>query len=90
MHMALAFVVSHPALTAAIIVPRTEDQPDGLLSGAIVQLSDEMLDRIDEIVPSGVDVAPLEGLQQKSTGRVELRPVEAPSWGLRRRSGRPG
>jgi aryl-alcohol dehydrogenase (NADP+) len=81
MHMALTFVVSHPALTAAIFVPRTEDQPDGLLSGAIVQLSDEMLDRIDEIVPPGVDVAPLEGLQQKSTGRVELRPVEAPSGG---------
>jgi aryl-alcohol dehydrogenase (NADP+) len=64
----LAFVVSHPALTAAIIVPRTEDQPDGLLSGAIVQLSDEMLDRIDEIVPSGVDVAPLEGCNKSPPG----------------------
>ncbi len=61
MHMALAFVISHPALTAAIIGPRTEDQLDGLLSGAIVQLSDEVLDRIDEIVPPGADVAPLEG-----------------------------
>lgn len=60
-HMALAFVVSHPALTAAIIGPRTEEQLDGLLSGADVQLSDEVLDRIDEIVPPGVDVAPLEG-----------------------------
>lgn len=61
MHMALAFVVSHPAITAAIIGPRTEEQLDGLLAGASVRLSDEVLDRIDEIVPPGVDIAPLEG-----------------------------
>jgi len=61
MHMALAFVVSHPALTSAIIGPRTMEHLDGLLAGAEVVLSDEILDRIDEIVPPGVDVAPLEG-----------------------------
>ncbi|HWJ74837.1 MAG TPA: aldo/keto reductase [Kaistia sp.] len=61
MHMALAFVVSHPALTAAIIGPRTMEHLDGLLAGAEVTLSDDILDRIDEIVPPGVDVAPLEG-----------------------------
>lgn len=61
MHMALAFVVAHPALTSAIIGPRTMDQLDGLLAGAEVALDDELLDRIDEIVPPGVDVAPLEG-----------------------------
>jgi aryl-alcohol dehydrogenase (NADP+) len=60
-HMALAFVVAHPALSAAIIGPRTMEQLDGLLAGAGVALSDEILDRIDEIVPPGVDVAPLEG-----------------------------
>ncbi|EWY38615.1 aldo/keto reductase [Skermanella stibiiresistens SB22] len=60
MHMALAFVVSHPALTAAIIGPRTLEQLDGLLAGAEVVLTDEILDRIDGIVPPGVDVAPLE------------------------------
>jgi hypothetical protein len=32
-----------------------------LLAGAEVVLDDELLDRIDEIVPPGVDVAPLEG-----------------------------
>ena len=37
------------------------DQLDGLLAGAEVVLDDELLDRIDEIVPPGVDVAPLEG-----------------------------
>lgn len=61
MHMALAFVVAHPALTSAIIGPRTMEQLDGLLAGAEVVLNDELLDRIDEIVPPGVDVAPLEG-----------------------------
>jgi aryl-alcohol dehydrogenase (NADP+) len=61
MHMALAFVVAHPALSAAIIGPRTMEQLDGLLAGAEIVLDDELLDRIDEIVPPGVDVAPLEG-----------------------------
>jgi aryl-alcohol dehydrogenase-like predicted oxidoreductase len=60
MHMALAFVVAHPALTSAIIGPRTPEQLDGLLAGAEIVLDDELLDRIDEIVPPGVDVAPLE------------------------------
>jgi len=61
MHMALGFVVAHPAVTSAIIGPRTMEQLDGLLAGAEVVLDDELLDRIDEIVPPGVDVAPLEG-----------------------------
>jgi aryl-alcohol dehydrogenase (NADP+) len=59
--MALAFVVTHPALSAAIIGPRTMEHLDGYLTGAGVVLNDEILDRIDEIVPPGVDVAPLEG-----------------------------
>jgi aryl-alcohol dehydrogenase (NADP+) len=60
MHMALAFVMAHPALSAAIIGPRTMEHLDGLLGGAGVVLSDDLLDRIDAIVPPGVDVAPLE------------------------------
>ena len=59
-HMALAFVIAHPALTCAIIGPRTMEQIDGLLGAADLALSDEILDRIDAIVPPGVDVAPLE------------------------------
>ena len=61
MHLALAFVVAHPALTSAIIGPRTMEHLDGYLAGSGVVLSDETLDRIDEFVPPGVDVAPLEG-----------------------------
>lgn len=59
-HMAIAFVVAHPALTSAIIGPRTPEQLDTYLAGAEVTLSDDLMDRIDAIVPPGVDVAPLE------------------------------
>jgi aryl-alcohol dehydrogenase (NADP+) len=75
MHMALAFVVAHPALTSAIIGPRTMEQLDGLLAGIEVVLSDDVMDRIDEIVPPGVDVAPLEGAAYlpPSIAQVSLR-----------------
>jgi aryl-alcohol dehydrogenase-like predicted oxidoreductase len=59
--MALAFVVTHPAIASAIIGPRSIGQLDGLLAGVEVILDDELLDQIDKIVPPGVDVAPLEG-----------------------------
>lgn len=60
-HLALAFVIAHPAMTSAIIGARTMEQLDDLLAGAEVSLNDATLDRIDEIVPPGLDVAPLEG-----------------------------
>jgi aryl-alcohol dehydrogenase-like predicted oxidoreductase len=52
--MALAFVLSHPAVTAPIIGPRTMEQLESQLPAAEVKLTDEVLDRIDEIVPPGV------------------------------------
>src|ERR1700759_1246727 len=52
-HLAVAFTVAHPAVTSAIIGPRTMDQLEDLLAGADVALSDEVLDRIDAIVPPG-------------------------------------
>jgi aryl-alcohol dehydrogenase-like predicted oxidoreductase len=55
-HMALSFVITHPAVTSAIM-----EQLDDLLACAEATLSDELLDQIDRIVPPGVDVAPLEG-----------------------------
>jgi diketogulonate reductase-like aldo/keto reductase len=54
--MAIAFVIRHPAVTAAIIGPRTIEHPESQLSAADVVLSDEVLDRIDDIVPPGVNV----------------------------------
>jgi aryl-alcohol dehydrogenase-like predicted oxidoreductase len=55
-HLAMAFVIAHPGVTSAIIGPRTMEQLDDLLAGADVTLTDEILDRIDEIVPPGTDI----------------------------------
>jgi aryl-alcohol dehydrogenase-like predicted oxidoreductase len=55
-HLAVAFVVSHPAVSAAIIGPRTMEQLTDLLAGADVVLDDATLDAIDAIVPPGTNV----------------------------------
>ena len=54
--MALAFVIRHPAVTAAIIGPRTMEHLESQLTAADVELSDEVLDKIDELVPAGTVV----------------------------------
>jgi len=54
--LAIAFVVNHPAVTSAIIGPRTMEQLDSQLPAADVTLSPEQLDRIDEIVRPGVNL----------------------------------
>ena len=56
--MALAFVIRHPAVTAAIIGPRTMEHLESQLPATEIELSDEVLDRIDEIVPPGINVNP--------------------------------
>jgi aryl-alcohol dehydrogenase-like predicted oxidoreductase len=56
--LALAFVIRHPAVTAAIIGPRTMGHLESQLPAADVHLSDEVLDRIDEMVAPGVNVNP--------------------------------
>jgi aryl-alcohol dehydrogenase-like predicted oxidoreductase len=59
--MALAFVMNHPAVTAPIIGPRTMEQLESQLPAAEVTLSDDVLDRIDELVPPGVNLNPADG-----------------------------
>jgi aryl-alcohol dehydrogenase-like predicted oxidoreductase len=59
--MALAFVIRHPAVTAAIIGPRTMEHLEAQLKALDVTLSDDVLDRIDEIVPPGTNVNPADG-----------------------------
>jgi aryl-alcohol dehydrogenase-like predicted oxidoreductase len=59
-HMAMAFVIAHPGVTAALLGPRTTDQLEDLLTGADIALSDEILDHIDQIVPPGTDVGQLQ------------------------------
>jgi aryl-alcohol dehydrogenase-like predicted oxidoreductase len=56
--MALAFVITHPAVTAAIIGPRTMEQLESQLPALERTLSADVLDRIDEIVPPGTNVNP--------------------------------
>jgi aryl-alcohol dehydrogenase-like predicted oxidoreductase len=56
-HLALAFVSQHPAVTAPIIGPRTMEHLESQLGAVDVALSTDMLDRIDEIVPPGVTLS---------------------------------
>jgi aryl-alcohol dehydrogenase-like predicted oxidoreductase len=56
--MAIAFVLRHPAVTSAIIGPRTMEHLESQLTAADVELPGDVLDRIDEIVPPGVTLNP--------------------------------
>jgi aryl-alcohol dehydrogenase-like predicted oxidoreductase len=53
--MAIAFVIKHPAVTSAIIGPRTMEHLESQLTAADVVLTADVLDKIDEIVPPGTD-----------------------------------
>ena len=75
-HMAMAFVIAHPGVTSAILGPRTMAHLDDLLAGVEVRLTDEVLDRIDAIVPPGADIGALV---------ANYDPPEITTPGLRRR-----
>jgi aryl-alcohol dehydrogenase-like predicted oxidoreductase len=73
-HLALAFATAHPGVTSAIIGPHTAEQLDDLLAAADVTLSDDLLDRIDEIVPPGTDAGLLDqAYQPPAVVRAALR-----------------
>jgi aryl-alcohol dehydrogenase-like predicted oxidoreductase len=57
-HLALGFVLTHPAITAAIIGPRTMEQLESQLGAADIDLPAEVLDKIDAIVPPGTNLNP--------------------------------
>ena len=59
--LAIAFVLRHPAVTAAIIGPRTMDHLESQLAAADVDLPDDVLDQIDKIVPPGINLNPADG-----------------------------
>jgi aryl-alcohol dehydrogenase-like predicted oxidoreductase len=63
-HLAMAFTIAHPGVTSALLGARTMDHLDGLLAGLDVTLADDVLDRIDEIVPPGTDVGTLDQAYQ--------------------------
>jgi aryl-alcohol dehydrogenase-like predicted oxidoreductase len=71
-HLAMAFAIAHPGVSSALLGPRTIEQLDELLAGFDVVLSDETLDRIDEIVPPGVDIGTLDKAQAVIPPALEL------------------
>ena len=75
--LAIAFVINHPAITAAIIGPRTMEQLESQLPAAEVTLTADILDRIDRLVAPGVTINP----DDNSYGEAELTPAA-----LRRRT----
>ena len=73
--LAIAFVVNHPAVTSAIVGPRTMEQLESQLPAADAALDPATLDRMDVIVRPGVNLNPAD----TSYGEQVLEP------GLRRR-----
>ncbi|SEL43128.1 aldo/keto reductase [Streptacidiphilus jiangxiensis] len=57
-HLALAFAATHPAVTSVILGPRTEAHLTDQLAAADLRLDDDVLDRIDAIVPPGTTLNP--------------------------------
>ncbi|MFJ6890035.1 aldo/keto reductase [Streptomyces californicus] len=55
--LALGFVTAHPAVTCALIGPRTIDHLHSQVAAADTVLPAEVLDAIDDIVAPGVDLA---------------------------------
>jgi aryl-alcohol dehydrogenase-like predicted oxidoreductase len=58
--LALGFVTAHPAVTSAIIGPRTLDHLHSQLAAADTVLSEDVLDALDQVVAPGLDLAPEE------------------------------
>jgi aryl-alcohol dehydrogenase-like predicted oxidoreductase len=78
-HLAMAFVLAHPGVTSALIGPRTMAHLEDLLAGADTALDDDLLDRIDKIVPPGTDIGTLDmAYQPPAITHTQLwrRPLE--------------
>ncbi|OJY67909.1 MAG: aldo/keto reductase [Sphingobium sp. 66-54] len=73
--LAVAFAMQHPAVTAAIVGPRTMEQLEGLLPAGTLALSAETLDRIDAIVPPGTSLNPSHYDLPSATTKAELRRI---------------
>ncbi|MFE5339711.1 aldo/keto reductase [Isoptericola sp. NPDC056578] len=69
--MSIAWVIRHPGVTSAIVGPRTMEQLEAYLPALDVSLTDDVLDRIDELVAPGVTVNP----DDNSYGTHELTPA---------------
>ena len=56
--LAVAFVLRHPAISSAIIGPRTMEHLESQLTATEVDLGDDVLDAIDRIVAPGITLNP--------------------------------
>jgi aryl-alcohol dehydrogenase-like predicted oxidoreductase len=72
-HLAHAFVLEHPAVTSAIIGPRTMEQLEDGLAGADVRLDEATLDAIDDVVRPGHDLTPGDPWQPPGLARANRR-----------------
>src|SRR5207248_3213356 len=57
-HVALAWLLANPVVTAPIIGPRTTEQIDGTLRALEIAMSKETLEKLDEIFPGPGGAAP--------------------------------
>jgi aryl-alcohol dehydrogenase-like predicted oxidoreductase len=78
--MALAWAVEHPAVTSALIGPRTEEQLDLLLGGSEVRLDSDTLDAIDEVVAPGTNLNPADAGWAPTALSKEARRRPPSSW----------
>ena len=69
--MAIAFVTRHPAVTSAIIGPRTMEHLDTYLAADGIELSRDLLDRIDQIVAPGVTINVADNMWNFSTPALD-------------------
>jgi aryl-alcohol dehydrogenase-like predicted oxidoreductase len=70
--MALAFIVNHPAVTSAIVGPRTLEHLESYLAADGVVLSEDVLDRIDAIVAPGHTVNVADNMWATSAPALEV------------------
>ena len=70
--MAVAFAVRHPAVTAAIIGPRTMEHLDSYLAADGIELPADLLDQIDQIVPPGVTINVADNMWNTGRGTQAL------------------
>ena len=89
--LALGFVLSHPAVTSAIIGPRTMEHLESQLGAPADGLPADLLDRIDEIVPPGTNLNPADrgyeppALADPALRRRSLTSIDTPRPARRRR-----
>ncbi|WP_282703357.1 aldo/keto reductase [Streptomyces sp. CC219B] len=65
--LALAFATRHPAVTSAIVGPRTMEHLESYLTADGIELPTDVLDRIDEIVPPGHTINVTDNMWHTST-----------------------